>query len=134
MLQKPVHLFTANIAFILILGLINGGVMMFNMQLEYSLPVLPILFFCSAMSSMVFWMYCAHKLTITIEEHKKAAFLAAAPWLALSIPTLIATIISAIIASSATKAIGWGMITLLLLVTGSLCWGVHMLIIKPKIK
>ena len=134
MLQKPEHLLAANAAFILILGLVNGGIIMINLQLEYSLPLFPILFFSSAISSMVFWMYCAHRLRINIEDHKKAAFLAATPWLALSIPTLIATTILGIIASNSTKAIGWGLITLLLLVSGALCWVIHMLIMKPKFK
>lgn len=134
MLQKPEHLLAANVAFILILGLANGGIIMINLQLEYSLPLFPILFFSSAIFSMVFWMYCAHRLRINIEDHKKAAFLAATPWLALSIPTLIATTILAIIASNSTKAIGWGLITLLLLVSGALCWVIHMLIMKPKFK
>ena len=134
MLQKPIHLLAANVAFILTLGLVNGAIIMINLQLEYSLPLFPVLFFSSAISSMVFWMYCAHRIRINMEDHKKAAFLAAAPWLALSIPTLIATTILAIIASNLTKVIGWGMITLLFLVSGSLCWGIHMLIIKPKFK
>ena len=134
MLQKPIHLLAANVAFILTLGLVNGAIIMINLQLEYSLPLFPILFFSSAISSMVFWMYSAHRLRINMEDHKKAAFLAAAPWLALSIPTLIATTILAIIASNLTKAIGWGMITLLFLLSGALCWVIHMLIMKPKFK
>ena len=134
MIQKPEHLLAANVALILILGLVNGGIIMINLQLEYSLPLLPILFFSSTISSMVFWMYCAYRLRISIEDHKKAAFLAATPWLALSIPTLIATTILGIIASNSTKAIGWGLITLLLLVSGALCWVIHMLIMKPKFK
>jgi hypothetical protein len=45
MIQKPKDLAVANTVFIFILSFLNGGSMALNLQLEYSLPILPILFF-----------------------------------------------------------------------------------------
>jgi hypothetical protein len=73
MIRKPQHLAIANTSFICILGLLNGGAMAINLQLEYSLPILPLLFFLSALFSMIFWMYCANKLTLEPEKQKKSS-------------------------------------------------------------
>ncbi|MEE2614607.1 MAG: hypothetical protein VYC62_03355 [Verrucomicrobiota bacterium] len=134
MIRKPQHLAIANTSFICILGLLNGGAMAINLQLEYSLPILPIIFFLSALFSMIFWMYCANKLTLEPEKQKKAALLAAMPWWILSAPAFIASIIFTITTSEASKAIGWGILTILLLTAGVLCWAVHLVIIKTQTK
>jgi len=134
MIKKPQHLAIVNTCFICFLGLLNGGAMAFNLQLEYSLPILPILFFLSALFSMIFWMYCANKLTLEPAKHKKAALLAAMPWWILSATAIIASITSAITASETAKAIGWGILTILLLIAGGLCWAVHIVVMKTQTK
>jgi hypothetical protein len=40
----------------------------------------------------------------------------------------------AITASEASKAIGWGMLTILLLSAGVLCWAVHLVVMKTQTK
>ena len=40
----------ANVLCILALGLLNGGAAALNMQLDHALPILPILFFFSALA------------------------------------------------------------------------------------
>ena len=134
MIKKPQHLAIANTCFICVLLLLNGGAMTINFQLEYSLPILPILFFISALFSMTFWMYCANKLILKQEKHAKAALLAAMPWWILSTLSFVGSIISAITASEASKAIGWGILTVLLLIAGSLCWSVHIIVMKTQTK
>jgi len=54
----------------------------------------------------------------------------------LSLPSLIAAIVSLLTADDAMKAVGWGLLTALPLVAGTLCWGVHIMIAKthPSLK
>ena len=106
------------------------------MQLDYALPILPVLFFFSALASLVFWMYSASKLRLEPDTLKKAALFAALPWWVLSLPALIAAIVSLLTADDAMKAVGWGLLTALPLVAGTLCWGVHIMIAKihPSLK
>jgi len=134
--HEPRRLLVANVLFILALGLLNGGAAVLNMQLDHALPILPILFFFSALASLVFWMYSASKLRLEPEALKKAALLAAMPWWVLSLPASIATIFSLLTADDAMKAVGWGLLTALPLVAGTLCWGVHIMIAKihPSLK
>lgn len=136
LVNEPRHVLVANVVLIIALGLLNGGAVFLNLQLDYSLPILPILFFFSALGSMVFWMYCASKLRLSPDDHKKAAILAALPWWVLSIPALIATVISVFTSNDAMKAVGWGLLTALPLVAGTLCWGVHIMIgkVHPTLK
>ena len=134
MIQKPKDLAVANTIFIFILSFLNGGSMALNLQLEYSLPILPILFFLSALFSMVFWMYCANRLELEPEQQKKAALLAALPWWILSALGFVVSIIFALTSSEVSKAIGWGIITILLLIAGILSWAVHLLVMKTKTK
>ena len=135
-LNEPRHLLLANVLLILALGLLNGGAAALNMQLDYALPILPVLFFFSALASLVFWMYSAIKLRLEPDALKKAALFAALPWWVLSLPALIAAIISLLTADDAMKAVGWGLLTALPLVAGTLCWGVHIMIAKvhPSLK
>ena len=135
-LNEPRHLLVANVLLILSLGLLNGGAVALNMQLDYALPILPVLFFFSALASLVFWMYSASKLRLEPDALKKAALFAALPWWVLSLPALIAAIISLLTADDAMKAVGWGLLTALPLVAGTLCWGVHIMIAKvhPSLK
>ena len=74
MIQKPKDLAVANTVFIFFLSFLNGGSMALNLQIEYSLPILPILFFLSALFSMVFWMHCANRLELEPEQKKKQRF------------------------------------------------------------
>lgn len=135
-LNEPRHLLVANVLLILALGLLNGGAAALNMQLDYALPILPVLFFFSALASLVFWMYSASKLRLEPDTLKKAALFAALPWWVLSLPALIAAIISLLTADDAMKAVGWELLTALPLVAGTLCWGVHIMIAKvhPSLK
>ena len=135
-LNEPRRLMGANVLCILALGLLNGGAAALNMQLDHALPILPILFFFSALASLVFWMYCASKLRLEPDALKKAALFAALPWWVLSLPALIAAIVSLWTADDAMKAVGWGLLTALPLVAGTLCWGVHIMIAKihPSLK
>ena len=126
----------ANVLLIIALGLLNGGAAALNMQMDYALPILPILFFFSALASLVFWMYSASKLRLEPDALKKAALLAALPWWVLSLPPMVAVVISLFTADDAMKAVGWGLLTVLPLVAGTLCWGVHIMIAKvhPSLK
>ena len=134
-LNEPRRLMVANVLCILALGLLNGGAAALNIQLDHALPI-PILFFFSALASLVFWMYCASKLRLEPDALKKAALFAAMPWWVLSLPALIAAIVSLLTADAAMKAVGWGLLTALPLVAGTLCWGVHIMIAKihPSLK
>lgn len=135
-LNEPRRLMVANVLCILALGLLNGGAAALNMQLDHALPILPILFFFSALASLVFWIYSASKLRLEPDALKKAALFAAMPWWVLSLPALIAAIVSLLTADAAMKAVGWGLLTALPLVAGTLCWGVHIMIAKihPSLK
>ncbi len=126
----------ANVLLIIALGLLNGGAAALNMQMDYALPILPILFFFSALASLVFWMYSASKLRLEPDALKKAALFAALPWWVLSLPPMVAVVISLFTADDAMKAVGWGLLTVLPLVAGTLCWGVHIMIAKvhPSLK
>jgi len=134
--KEPRRLLVANVLLVIALGLLNGGAAVLNMQLDYALPILPILFFFSALASLVFWMYCASKLRLEPDALKKAALFAALPWWSLSLPSLVATVVSLSTADDAMKAVGWGILTALPLVSGTLCWGVHIMIAKvhPSLK
>ena len=136
LVNEPRHLLVANVVLIIGLGLLNGGAVFLNLKLDHALPILPILFFFSALGSMVIWMYCASKLRLSQDDHKKAAILAALPWWVLSIPALIATVISVFTSDNAMKSVGWGVLNALPLVAGTLCWGVHIMIGKahPTLK
>ena len=85
---------------------------------------------------MLFRSYCASKLRLEPDALKKAALFAALPWWVLSLPALIAAIVSLLTADDAMKAVGWGLLTALPLVAGTLCWGVHIMIAKthPSLK
>ena len=126
----------ANVLLIIALGLLNGGAAALNMQMDYALPILPILFFFSALASLVFWMYSASKLRLEPDALKKAALFAALPWWVLSLLPMVAVVISLFTADDAMKAVGWGLLTVLPLVAGTLCWGVHIMIAKvhPSLK
>jgi hypothetical protein len=52
----------------------------------------------------------------------------------LSATAIIASITSAITASETAKAIGWGILTILLLIAGGLCWAVHIVVMKTQTK
>ena len=136
LVKEPWHLLVANVVLIIGLGLLNGGAVFLNIQLDHALPILPILFFFSSLASLVFWMYCASKLRLEPDALKKAALFAALPWWVLSLPALIAAIVSLLTADDAMKAVGWGLLTALPLVAGTLCWGVHIMIAKihPSLK
>ena len=135
-LNEPRLLMVANVLCILALGLLNGGAAALNMQLDHALPILPILFFFSTLASLVFWMYSASKLRLEPDALKKAALFAALPWWVLSLPPMVAVVISLFTADVAMKAVGWGLLTVLPLVAGTLCWGVHIMIAKahPSLK
>ena len=126
----------ANVLLIFALGLLNGGAAALNMQMDYALPILPILFFFSALASLVFWMYSASKLRLGPDALKKAALFAALPWWVLSLPPMVVVVISLFTADDAMKAVGWGLLTVLPLVAGTLSWGVHIMIAKvhPSLK
>jgi hypothetical protein len=132
LVHEPRYVLAANVVLIIALGLLNGGAVFLNLQLDHALPILPILFFFSALGSMVFWMYCASKLRLSPDNHKKAAILAALPWWVLSIPALVATVISFLTSDDAMKAVGWGLLTALPLAAGTLCWGIHIMIGKAN--
>tara|TARA_A100001037_G_C15047189_1_gene588345 strand:+ start:748 stop:1167 length:420 start_codon:yes stop_codon:yes gene_type:complete len=134
--KEPRHMLVANVLLIIALGLLNGGAAALNMQMDYALPILPILFFFSALASLVFWMYSASKLRLEPDALKKAALFAALPWWVLSLPPMVAVVISLFTADDAMKAVGWGLLTVLPLVAGTLCWGVHIMIAKvhPSLK
>ena len=120
LVNEPRHLLVANVVLIIGLGLLNGGAVFLNLQLDHALQILPILFFFSALASLVFWMYCASKLRLEPDALKKAALFAALPWWVLSLPALIAAIVSLLTADDAMKAVGWGLLTALPLVAGTL--------------
>ena len=51
LVNEPRYVLVANVVLIVGLGLLNGGAVFLNLQLDHALPILPILFFFSAFSA-----------------------------------------------------------------------------------
>ena len=111
-LNEPRRLMVANVLCILALGLLNGGAAALNMQLDHALPILRSCFLLGPRLTGVLDVL-RQQTAPRAGCPKKAALFAAMPWWVLSLPALIAAIVSLLTADDAMKAVGWGLLTAL---------------------
>ena len=112
------------------IGLILLNVWMVE-EYGFNVPLFPLMMIGTALGCVLFWVWCASRLHVERATIRRCALCAALPWWGFGTLALAALILSLLTAEEAMKPAGWGLLTALGLVAGTVCFATHLIAAKP---